>query len=90
MVAYTRDEIMSVSDVVRRFSSILTQLNNQSSNRVVIAKNNKLEAVMLDIGEYELLQKAYDLLEQKEIEEILANRTTEEKEIAHSKVIKLD
>lgn len=90
MIAYKRDEIISASDMARGFSNILNSIINKSKDKLAISKNNKLEAVILDIEEYERLQAAYDLLEQKEIEQILFNRSTEEKEISHSKTLSIE
>lgn len=90
MIAYKRDEIISASDMARGFSNILNSIINKSKDKLAISKNNKLEAVILNIEEYERLQAAYDLLEQKEIEQILINRSTEEKEISHSKTLSIE
>jgi PHD/YefM family antitoxin component YafN of YafNO toxin-antitoxin module len=90
MVAYKRDEIVSVSDISRSFSTILNSIVDKSKEKFAISKNNKLEAVILDIEEYERLKNAYDILEQKEIETLLNSRTKEEKETSHSKIINLD
>ena len=79
MVAYKRDEIVSVSDISRSFSTILNSIVDKSKEKFAISKNNKLEAVILDIEEYERLKNAYDILEQKEIETLLNSRTKEEK-----------
>lgn len=90
MVAYKRDEIVSASEMARSFSNILNSIIDKSKDRLAISKNNKLEAVILDIEEYEKLQNAYDLLEQKEIEIMLLNRTNEEKEISHTKSLSIE
>lgn len=90
MVAYKRDEIVSASEMARGFSNILNSIINKSKDRFAISKNNKLEAVILDIEEYERLQNAYDLLEQKEIEIMLLNRTSEDKEISHTKSLSIE
>lgn len=90
MVAYKRDEIVSVSDISRSFSNILNSIANKSKERFAISKNNKLEAVIIDIEEYEKLKNAYDMMEQKDIEYILNSRTNDDKEVSHSKVINLD
>ena len=79
MVAYKRDEIVSVSDISRSFSTILNSIVDKSKEKFAISKNNKLEAVILDIEEYERLKNAYDILEQKEIETLLNSRTKEDK-----------
>lgn len=90
MVAYRRDEIVSVSDISRIFSTILNSISNKSKEKFAISKNNKLEAAILDIEEYERLKNAYDMLEQQEIEKLLNKRIKEEKEVSHSKIISLD
>lgn len=45
---------------------------------------------ILDIEEYERLQDTYDLLEQKEIEMILLNRTNEDKEVSRTKKVSIE
>lgn len=90
MVAYKRDEIVSVSDISRSFSTILNSIVDKSKEKFAISKNNKLEAVILDIEEYERLKNAYDFLEQKEIEKLLNSRTKNDKEVSHSKIVNLD
>ena len=90
MVAYKRDEIVSASDVARGFSTILNSIIDKSKDKFAISKNNKLEAVILDIAEYEKLKNAYDLMEEKEIETILKNRSAEDKEISHTKNLTID
>jgi len=67
MVAYTRDEIVSVSDIARSFSNILGNIIDKSKSKIAISKNNKLEAVLVNIEEYEKLQEAYELLEHIDI-----------------------
>ena len=90
MLAYKRDEIISASEVARGLSNILNSLINHSKEKYAISKNNKLEAVILDIEEYERLQTIYDMYEAKEIEQMLATRTKEDKEVSHSKTITID
>ncbi len=90
MVAYKRDEIISTSDVSRGFSNILNNIINHTKERFVISKNNKLEAIILDIEEYERLRTVYDMLEEKEIEQLLLNRRTEDKEVSNSKILTID
>ena len=67
MVTYSRDEIISASEAARGFSSVLKDLMNHTKERLAISKNNKLEAIVLPIDEYERLQEAYDLVEHMEI-----------------------
>lgn len=58
-----QDEIYTATEVVRNFSPILEKLKTDPSGKIVILKNNKFEAVMLSVKEYERLEEAVKLLE---------------------------
>lgn len=90
MIAYKRDEIISASDVARGFSQILNNIINHTNDKLAISKNNKLEAVILDIEEYERLQTVYDMFEEDQIKEMLAQRSREDLEVSHSKTISIE
>ena len=83
MVAYSRDEIISVSDIARGFSNILGNIIDKSKEKIAISKNNKLEAVIVNIDEYEKLKEAYDTLEYIELHEKVKQRE-------HSKTVSLE
>ncbi len=74
MVTYARDEIVSASDVARSFSKILKDLTSYTKDKVAISKNNKLEAVIIPIEEYERMQEALDMAEHIEIYNIVKER----------------
>jgi len=74
MVAYTRDEIISVSDLARNLSTSLASLLNYSKDKLAISKNNKLEAVIIPIEEYERMKEAYEYVENMEIARIVEER----------------
>ena len=74
MVTYSRDEIISASEIARGFSTVLKDLMNHTKERFAISKNNKLEAIVLPIEEYERLQEAYDLMEHMEIYQKIHSR----------------
>lgn len=74
MVAYARDEIVPATDLARNFSSIFKSLVDGVREKVAVAKNNKLELVMLPIAEYERMREAQDLLEHMEIYKIVKER----------------
>ena len=63
MTAFSKDEIYTATEVVRNFSSVLTKISKAELKRAVIVKNNKFEAVLLNMGEYERLQEAVSFLE---------------------------
>ena len=62
MIAYTRDEIISATDLARNVSSTLSSLVNHEKEKIAIMKNNKIEAVMISIDEYERLKEADEYL----------------------------
>ncbi len=72
MVAYARDEIISATDLARNVSGTINSV--KTKEKVAISKNNKLEAVLLDIEEYERLKEAYELMEHIEIAKIVEER----------------
>ena len=74
MITYSRDEIISASEIARSFSTVLKELMTQTKDRFAISKNNKLEAVVLPIEEYERLQEAYELMEHMEIYQTVQER----------------
>ncbi|ECC0585933.1 type II toxin-antitoxin system Phd/YefM family antitoxin [Campylobacter jejuni] len=63
MLSFKQDEIYTATEVVRNFSSIMEKLKKSESGKIVILKNNKFEAVMLSMKEFERLQNAMQLLE---------------------------
>lgn len=63
MLSFKQDEIYTATEVVRNFSPIMEKLKKSESGKLVILKNNKFEAVMLSMNEFERLQNAVQLLE---------------------------
>ena len=57
-----KDEIYTATEIVRNFSSVLNKVTNGDIKKVLIVKNNKFEAVLLSITEFERLEKAVELL----------------------------
>lgn len=52
-VAYKKEEILSASRVARSFGKVLTDLKAQHRRRVVVLKNNQVEAVIVPVDDYE-------------------------------------
>ena len=63
MMTYAKNEMMSATDMVRNFSSVLGSLSNSENKRIVIVKNNRFEAVMITVEEYEKMCEAVSILE---------------------------
>lgn len=80
MIAYTRDEIISATDLARNVSSTLSSIVKHSKEKIAIMKNNKLEAVIIDIEEYERLKEAYEFMEHMEIAKIVEERRKTQKD----------
>jgi len=78
MVAYTRDEIISATDLARNVSATLNSVVKHAQDKIAIMKNNKLEAVIIDIEEYERLKESYELMEHMEIAKIVEERRDSE------------
>jgi len=74
MVAYTRDEIISATDLARNVSGTLSSITKNLKEKIAISKNNKLEAVIIDIEEYERLKESYERIEHMEIAKIVEER----------------
>lgn len=63
MVSFSQDEIFTATEVVRNFSSVLTKVSKAELKRAVIVKNNRFEAILLNMNEYERLNEAVAVLE---------------------------
>ena len=63
MISYTKDEIMTSTDVVRNFSSVLKSISRKEKEKIVIVKNNNFDAVMISVDRYEKLVGAMEILE---------------------------
>ncbi len=57
-----QDEIYTATEIVRNFSTVLNKIKNQEIKKALIVKNNKFEAVMISMNEFERLEKAVELL----------------------------
>ncbi|RLB94012.1 MAG: hypothetical protein DRH26_02425 [Deltaproteobacteria bacterium] len=76
MKGYTRDELMSSSEVVRNFSSILDSIKNKEKVKIAVMRKNKLEAVILSIDEYERIHEIMDLFDHLQIYKTVEQRKT--------------
>jgi prevent-host-death family protein len=63
MVTYTKDEIVTATDIVRNFSQELRSLTSGEKKKIVVVKNNRFEAVIIPLEEYEKMSEAVKILE---------------------------
>ena len=75
MVTYATNELISSSEFSKKFGSYLSQIRENTIDKLAILKNNKVEAVMVSKDEYERMSEALELFEQQEIYNIVKNRT---------------
>jgi len=61
--SFSKDEIVTATEVVRNFSHVLKSLTRGEKKKLVIVKNNRFEAVMLPFEEYERMSEAVSILE---------------------------
>ena len=89
MITYAKDEMVGITELGKSLGNYLDKVTSNIFTKIAIIRRNKPEAVIVAIEEYELLQRAYDMLEQKEIEELLSQIKKEDKTISHSKIINI-
>ena len=63
MVAYQKDELVSATELAKRFGQVLSQIKEKSVDKIGVLKNNKLEAVVISTEEYEHLKSIEELHE---------------------------
>ncbi len=84
MISYTKEEIQSSTSVSRNFGNILDCLKNRELEKVAVMRNNKMEAVLISVEEYELLKAKYEIEEHEEIYRIVKSRESEPLEKANT------
>jgi len=90
MVTYAKDEMVGITELGKSLGSYLDKVTTHMFSKIAIIRRNKPEAVIIPIEEYELLQNAYDSLEQKEIEALLKNMSKEEREVSKTKMLSIE
>ncbi len=74
MVTFARNEIVSSSQFVRKFAGFLQRMTKSNDEKIVIVKNNQMQAVMIPIDEYEKLKSLEEIAEYKEIYDTIQMR----------------
>jgi len=90
MVTYTKDEMVGITELGKSLGSYLDKVTSDMFSKIAIVRRNKPEAVIIPIEEYELLQSAYDRLEQKEIEAVLADMSEDDKQVSITKTLSIN
>ena len=74
MITITKEEIVSSSKASKNFGQILERLKSGQTEKIIISRNNKLEAVIIPIEEYEQVKEAFELVEHLEIFQLVSKR----------------
>jgi prevent-host-death family protein len=80
MVAYTTNELVSSTDIGKKFGSYLKKVENHEIPKIGILKNNQLKAVLLSSDDYEKMQEVMEFLEDTVILEKIKDRLKTPKE----------
>ncbi len=78
--SFERREIVSATQLVRQFSSFMTELKNATLRKIAIIRNNEMEAVVLPISEYERLLTLSKSNSQKSIKDYFGSISSEDSE----------
>jgi len=67
MVAYRQNELVSATELSKQFGEYISKVKNGLLEKIGILKNNKLNAIILSVGEYERMVMAMNRLEELEM-----------------------
>ncbi len=67
MVTYATHELVSSSELAKKFGAYLAQLSSNTVDKLAILKNNKVEAVLVSKDEYEAMSEALKIVEAEQI-----------------------
>lgn len=74
MTTYTRDEIISTSVLQKSCKGVLDSLLSGEKKKVAIARNNKIEAIIIPVEDFEMLD---EYMEREEIADMIQKRKKE-------------
>ena len=74
MVAYTQNELVSATEISKQFGEYISRVKNGIVEKIGVLKNNKLNAVILSVDEYEKMSEAMELIENMQIYEEIKDR----------------
>jgi PHD/YefM family antitoxin component YafN of YafNO toxin-antitoxin module len=80
MVAYTSNELVSSTNLAKKFGTYLNKIENNEIDKLGVLKNNQLKVVMLSSDEYEKICQALELVEDYEIYNEIKERLNTPKE----------
>jgi len=88
MTSYARDEMVSVTDIVKGFKANLEKVTGHAVEKLAIMRNNKPEAVIVPVDDYENMKELYDYAERLSIFETVQKRRNSGKLIPFDEVLR--
>ncbi len=90
MIAYTKNELVPISEFAKNTNKFLNSIKNRSRDKIAIVRNNRPEAVIIDIDEYEYLCKLHEISEDAEIYNLIKIReqTPREAYLSHEEMMR--
>ena len=76
MTTYATNELIPSSEFAKKFGSYLSQIKENTIDKIAVLKNNKVEAVLVSKDDYERMSEALELLEHQDIYKIIQERTS--------------
>ena len=74
MVAYRPNELISSTELAKKFGKVISQITSHTVEKIGVLKNNKLEAVVISQDEYQRLKDIEELYEHIDIYEQIRDR----------------
>ncbi len=67
MVTFGTNELVSSSDLSKKFGSYLSQIKEHTVEKLAVLKNNRVEAVLVSTEEFERMNEALKYVEAQKI-----------------------
>ena len=67
MVTYSTNELISSSELAKKFGTYLSQIKDNTVDKLAVLKNNKVEAIIISKDEYESMIEALKEVEAKRV-----------------------
>jgi PHD/YefM family antitoxin component YafN of YafNO toxin-antitoxin module len=80
MVAYRQSELVSATEISKQFGEYISKIKDGLLAKIGILKNNKLNAIILSVEEYERMVIATRRLEELEMYQEISKRLETPKE----------
>jgi len=68
MLTFTKEEI------IRNFSEVLNKIKAHTLEKVVVLRNNEMEAIIIPYDEYENMKETMEIIEYRDIYETVKRR----------------